>query len=151
MNDSEEEDDFLSSTPPTSNRSSEPKCGAPPSFSSQAPYYCYSLPVESAESDLWSRLTILNLCGCLGLTNPKLPPMPSLVSLNVSKTSISDDTLAPLVYSQRLRTVNMSSCRNITSAALLYLEGIKTIRQLDLHGCRGVSDVEVRNWTQLEW
>ncbi|CAG5103002.1 Oidioi.mRNA.OKI2018_I69.chr1.g569.t1.cds [Oikopleura dioica] len=89
----------------------------------------------------------LNLSGCRFLTDEQavilLDGFRALLTLDLSKTSISDTTIRALSkYGTNLQVLSLAYCTNFTTKGLLYLsggEGCRMLKFLDMSGCLQIS------------
>ena len=57
----------------------------------------------------------------------------SLVDVVLSNSLVADEGLAKLIGIEHLRHLNLDDCREITSAGMVYLTGLKDLRKLSLN------------------
>lgn len=93
----------------------------------------------------------LSLAYCMKISCSTIEYLSELTSLNLSYCNINDENLkyisSKLKFNLKLKKLNLSRCKNITSAGLKYLT---MINSLDLEGCENISDIGINSLISIK-
>jgi hypothetical protein len=92
-------------------------------------------------------LVHLDLSGCDGLTDAKVKQIAAfkqLTSLGLANTTVTNAGLAELPSLERLETLNLHHCFNLTGRGLKELARCPRLQNLYLCGCTRLSDADIR-------
>ncbi|XP_036366680.1 dynein regulatory complex subunit 6-like isoform X3 [Octopus sinensis] len=94
-------------------------------------------------------LTYLSLSFCDNISESSLEALgqaPNLISLDISGSSCSDQSISAIGKRARMKNINISQCTNITDLGLQkFAKQCPGLEQIDLSHCLQITDVAIKN------